>query len=679
LTLAARSAWYLPGVAPHDFEAGDVVELHVNKLTSVKTQLPFEYYHLPYCRPANINKHVRGVNLGEVLSGDDIRHSPYELKFRRGQTCAAVCTKHYDEDSAGRFVEMIDDEYRVHWVLDNLPVAVNEYEEANLDEVHVSRGFPVGFKLADKAGMVSHYLYNHVRITISYNTDDAAEAAELKRLTTRQANNGGLHEISTAGGAGGAAAVADTARIVGFEIEPFSVRHSSLPGHSAARPCGDGAVTHDPKNYQPIDGAVAVAFTYDTVYAKSEVKWANRWDIFLISGADEQVHWFSILNSLMIVLFLTGMVAMIMVRTLHRDIARYNALAAAEEGGGGGGGRGGGGRKAGGGGGGHDDLDEEETGWKLVHGDVFRAPAAFPSTLATVVGTGVQVVAMTVFTLTFALLGFLSPANRGGLLTAFLLLFVLCGGLAGYHGARFYKMFGGKNWKLNTVATALAFPGSVFLIFFVLNLFVWGTGSSGAVPFLTLVALVLMWLGISTPLVFVGAYFGLKAPTIATPTRVNVIARTVPEQLWYMQPLYVVLAGGILPFGAVFIELFFIMSSIWLHQVYYLFGFLVMVLLILAVTCAEVSVVMCYFQLSGEDYDWWWRSFLTAASTGLYLMVYSVFYFYTKLEITYFVSVILYFGYMLLASIAFAFLTGTFGFFACFWFVRKIYGSIKVD
>ena len=35
-----------------------------------------------------------------------------------------------DEDSAARFVEMIDDEYRVHWVLDNLPVAVNEYEEA---------------------------------------------------------------------------------------------------------------------------------------------------------------------------------------------------------------------------------------------------------------------------------------------------------------------------------------------------------------------------------------------------------------------------------------------------------------------------------------------------------------------------------------------------------------------
>lgn len=35
---------------------------------------------------------------------------------------------------------------------------------------------------------------------------------------------------------------------------------------------------------------------------------------------------FSIMNSLVIVLFLSGMVAMIMLRTLHKDIARYNQM-----------------------------------------------------------------------------------------------------------------------------------------------------------------------------------------------------------------------------------------------------------------------------------------------------------------------------------------------------------------
>ena len=38
-----------------------------------------------------------------------------------------------------------------------------------------------------------------------------------------------------------------------------------------------------------------------------------------------------------------------------------------------------------------------------------------------------------------------------------------------------------------------------------------------------------------------------------------------------------VLMGGILPFGAIFIELFFIMTSVWLQRFYYVFGFLMLV------------------------------------------------------------------------------------------------------
>ncbi len=58
---------------------------------------------------------------------------------------------------------------------------------------------------------------------------------------------------------------------------------------------------------------------------------------------DDQIHWFSIINSVMIVLFLSGMVAMIMLRTLARDITKYNQLES------------------------QDDA-QEETGWKLVGG-----------------------------------------------------------------------------------------------------------------------------------------------------------------------------------------------------------------------------------------------------------------------------------------------------------------------
>jgi len=48
---------------------------------------------------------------------------------------------------------------------------------------------------------------------------------------------------------------------------------------------------------------------------------------------------------------------------------------------------------------------------------------------------------MVLYTLIFSLLGFLSPQNRGAILTVVVLLFVFMGVFAGYFSARFYKMF----------------------------------------------------------------------------------------------------------------------------------------------------------------------------------------------------------------------------------------------
>ncbi|KAG2398883.1 Transmembrane 9 superfamily member 9 [Vigna angularis] len=385
---------------------------------------------------------------------------------------------------------------------------------------------------------------------------------------------------------------------------------------------------------------------------ESNLKWASRWDSYLLM-ADDQIHWFSIVNSLMIVLFLSGMVAMIMLRTLYRDISKYNQLETQEE-------------------------AQEESGWKLVHGDVFRPPPN-SDLLCVYVGTGVQFFGMILVTMMFAALGFLSPSNRGGLMTAMLLLWVLMGLGGGYSSARLYKMFKGPQWKKIALKTAFMFPATAFSIFFVLNALIWGQKSSGAVPFGTMFALVFLWFGISVPLVFLGGHFGSKMPMAEDPVKTNKIARQIPDQPWYMNPTFSVLIGGVLPFGAVFIELFFILTSIWLHQFYYIFGFLFIVFIILIVTCAEITIVLCYFQLCGEDYRWWWRSYLTSGSSALYLFLYAAFYFFTKLEITKPVSGVLYFGYMLLLSYGFFVVTGTIGFYSCFWFIKLIYSSVKID
>merc|ERR1712037_599475 len=116
-----------------------------------------------------------------------------------------------------------------------------------------------------------------------------------------------------------------------------------------------------------------------------------------------------------------------------------------------------------------------------------------------------------------------------------------------------------------------------------------------------------------------GAFFGYKKAPIAMPVCTNQIPREVPAQPWYISWAFSSLVGGILPFGGVFTELFFIMSSIWQHQFYYLFGFLALVLMILGITCGEISIAMTYIQLTQEDYHWWWRSFCSSGSSGIYV------------------------------------------------------------
>ncbi|CAL9118800.1 unnamed protein product [Musa textilis] len=66
--------------------------------------------------------------------------------------------------------------------------------------------------------------------------------------------------------------------------------------------------------------------------------------------------------------------------------------------------------------------DQEETGWKDIHGDVFRFPKN-KSLLAASLGSGTQLFALTVFIFVLALVGVFYPYNRGALFTA---LVVIC-------------------------------------------------------------------------------------------------------------------------------------------------------------------------------------------------------------------------------------------------------------
>ena len=605
------------------------MDLSVNKLTSVKTQMPFDYYSLPFCKPVEVA--VQSENVGEALSGDRNENSDYKLFMKESKGCEVLCTVQLNKEDQSSFVRAIDDEYRVHWIVDNLPVAIQS--ENSVNEKVFERGFPVGFHTGKKGRDVvsnRHYINNHVRIIIQYNDDEEKEMVD------------GVEVV--------------TSKIIGFRAEPRSIKHPTAGVVAGKTLDSCGQSSSEDASFQSVDvTGETVVFTYDVIWEKTSTSWSNRWDAYMTADAsNEKVHWFSITNSIMVVLFLTVMIAMILIRALRKDIAQYNDPATLEE-------------------------AKEETGWKLVHGDVFRPPSTAPMLLSVFVGTGVQIFWMCLFTIGFAVAGLLSPANRGSIVTGLILLFVFMGSLAGYYSSTTYKMFRGLAWKQNTVYTAFLFPGTVFLIMGSINAVLWVEGSSGALPFSTLFTLLFIWFCVSVPLVFLGSFFGFKREVDSFPVRTNQIPRQIPAAPWYTSGFITCMVGGILPFAAVSVELYFIMSALWLHHIYYIFGFLLLVMLVLIVTCAEISILLCYVQLCNENYHWWWRSFLTSGSCSVYMMLYAVWYNLTELNLEGFVPIMIYFGYMGILSLSFFLLTGSVGFFSCYWFNIKIYNSIKVD
>ena len=54
--------------------------------------------------------------------------------------------------------------------------------------------------------------------------------------------------------------------------------------------------------------------------------------------------------------------------------------------------------------------------------------------------------------------------------------------------------------------------------------------------------------------------------------------------------------------GAAFIELYFVLSSLFASRAYYAFGFLALTAAVVALTTATVTILFTYFILCTEDY-----------------------------------------------------------------------------
>ncbi|XP_050720924.1 transmembrane 9 superfamily member 1-like [Eriocheir sinensis] len=416
---------------------------------------------------------------------------------------------------------------------------------------------------------------------------------------------------------------------------------------------------HGPVSLDDVEPPLTIKITYSVTWTPTQISYSNRGRVIQDNNffpRSLEIHWLSIINSMVLVFLLMGFVVIILTRVLRNDFARYNI---SEEG--------------------REDVDSDEYGWKIIHTDVFRFPKQ-KSLFSAILGVGCQFLAVAVGIIGMALMGMFNVHRHGSMNSAAIFLYALASTIAGYVSASHYRMMGGQAWISNVNLTTVLFAGPFFLIWSVQNSVAWAYNSTQALPFTTIVLLFAVWLCVGYPLTVFGGILGKNSRTeFNFPCRTKNIAREIPAVPWYRSHWAHFAVGGFLPFSAISVEMYYIFSTLWGREHYTLYGILGVVFVILLSVTACVSVALTYFQLSAEDYRWWWRSIFSAGSTGGFVLLYCIFYYLKRSNMSGGLQTIEFVGWSILTCYVFFLTLGTVSFLASLCFVKYIYRNIKMD
>lgn len=566
--------------AASNYKVNDKVPMYVNKVGPYfNPQETYHYYVLPVCVPDKIEH--RSLTLGEILDGDRMAVSLYQIGFKESFERKVLCTKEMTNSDMDLIKEAIEDLYYFEFVFDDMPI----------------RGF-IGH--LEEGSFLPHnhktFLWSHLHFHFEYNEDQVISA-----------------NVSTLG------------------MSPLSLDELQPP--------------------------YKVTYTYSAKWTATKVQYSNRnvkKQVFFPKSLE--IHWLSIINSIVLVCLLLGFVMLILLRVLRNDFTRYNLTDDID-----------------------DDIDQDDFGWKIISTDVFRFPP-HKSILSAILGNGMQFLVLAVFIIILALLGMFNVHRHHAMNSAAILLYAFTSCVSGFVSCNFFVKLGGHNWVWNIILTSCLFSLPFVLVWSFVNTVAWAYSSTQAIPFTTILLIMFIWLIVGFPLNVLGGIMGKNMATgFDAPCRTKNIAREIPPAPWYRSlPIHMAI-GGFLPFSAISVELYYIFANVWGREPYTLYGILLVVFFILISVTACISIALTYFQLSTEDYRWWWRSIFSAGSTSLFVLGYAMFYYYKRSHMYGGLQTVEFFGYTLLACYVFFLMLGSISFFSSLTFIRYIYRNLKMD
>ncbi|KAJ0988282.1 hypothetical protein J5N97_006638 [Dioscorea zingiberensis] len=469
--------------------------------------------------------------------------------------------------------QMSHDLYQTNMILDDLPVL------RFINNGHVQfkfMGFPLGYSTIPLGGTFdNNYIVNHLKF----------------RISVRPLSLGSSQLME----------------IVRFEVVPCSIKHD----HQAMSELQmyDGIIINHPVSCTPglehepqlIGENETVSFTYQVEFVqRNDLTWSSRWNAYLEDELEEY-RWSSILNSVITISLLAG--------CLFFKVSRNSELK-------------------------EDRMPLVTRGvprWWKYHHDVVKEPSCSSVLFCAMVGNGIQLATTGVVTTTFAALGQMSPGSQQTLMiitVVSIVCYILSGFPAGYASVWLWRRFkeGGNSdgWKSVAWSVSCLFNATIFIIFMVMNKIHAANGSTGAVPWSVYWTLLSLWFCLSLPCTFTGGFMAAARPSsYHNPAG---LVQQVQQPRRTIRTWLIVLLAGLVPFGIVFVELFFFLRSIWLVRLYnaHNLPLLLLVLLMLMSACGLVSTFIADRCACNEDRGWRWKAFFASGLTGLYAFLYSM-------------------------------------------------------
>lgn len=660
----------------------------MDSLTSIKTQLPLPADNLPFQQ--NSNPFPR--SLGQALSGLLPQSSGYEIIMKQDKYCQILCEANMDT-TPNLWVKLIQQEYYQNFVLDGLPAA-SILESEYMFTTRYWRGIPMGFEqrfegIAGSENMV--HIYNHMNFIIQYH-----DMGNGKYQVTR------------------------------FTMQPFSIQHKveyqqgkvSLKNSLESCAGSDGSLALSHTHYDMIakQGRIPqgvpmdqVIFTYDVIWQENvQTTWSKRWDIYVTMDKyiPAKVHWFSLVNSLILLTILLGVVVALL-RYHVGTVDGENPVNEAES---------------------NLQLDSlRDKGYTMIHTTYFDPPENETSVwlLTLFCGTGAQLLATILTTILLACTveaSFFS--SNGRLFVCQLVLFALFGGVNGFVSMQTSKFLKADlGWKGIALASSLCFPSLTYAFFLFGQTIARVHHSSSLLSVPHQLIILCLWLVLMTPLTVAGSYVGHRLePMLSIPTTPrSVVLRLVNYRAFqhgdrqtkcryvcflcllnvalvpllicwclrhwligvrykryhpYLNPFSLLLVSGAVGGSVVYVELYFILSAFWLRFYYSAYPFLFVIVLLFMITSAAVSMIFSFTQLTVEDSHSWWQQFLCGGSSGFLFLTLSVG-FMLEMELSQISSSLLFLGYTVWLALSVFLASGFVSLAASAWFAQTMFSIAK--